>query len=96
VGKIYVGQTALTIRLTVGQDITGATCLVKYRKPDGTEGQWSASIVTESTGEIGYTMADADQLDQSGLWTFWAYVTFSDGTVAPGEPIEKYVYSQGE
>jgi len=96
-GKIYKGQDALTIQLTVGQDITSATpVLIKYRKPSGLEGSWIAAIVTAATGIIGYTMADTDQLNEVGKWTFWAHITFSDGKVAPGEPIEKWVYNEGE
>jgi len=95
-GKIYKGQTALTIRLTVGQDITDASSLtIKYRKPSGTEGSWTATEVDATEGTIGYTMADANQLNEVGLWTFWAYVTFSDGASAAGEPVEKWVYDEG-
>lgn len=96
-GKIYKGQDALTIRLTTGQDITDATpVLIKYRKPSGVEGSWTASITTALTGVISYTMADTNQLDEVGLWTFWAHITFSDGKVAAGEPVEKWVYNEGD
>jgi len=96
-GKIYKGQSALTIRLTVGQDITDATpVVIKYRKPSGVEGSWTASIITAATGVISYTMADTAQLNEVGLWTFWAHITFSDGKVAPGEPVKKWVYNEGE
>lgn len=95
-GKIYKGQTALTLRLTTGQDITDASALkIKYRKPSGLEGEWTASEVDATTGIISYTMADANQLNEVGLWTFWAYVTFSDSKVAAGEPVEKWVYDEG-
>jgi len=95
-GKIYKGQTALTIRLTVGQDITDAQALaIKYRKPSGLTGSWTATAVDETNGQIGYTMADVNQLNEVGLWTFWAYVTFSDAKVAAGEPVEKWVYDEG-
>ena len=95
-GRIYKGQSALTIRLTVGQDITSANpVLVKYKKPSGVEGSWTASIADATEGTISYTMADTDQIDEIGLWTFWAHVTFADGKVAPGEPVEKWVYDEG-
>lgn len=96
-GKIYSGQSALTIRLTTNQDITGASAvLIKYKKPSGVTGYWTAAITTAATGVISYTMADTSQLDETGKWTFWAHVTFSDGKVAPGEPIEKWVYDEGD
>jgi hypothetical protein len=96
-GRIFKGQSALTIRLTVGQDITGATSLkIKYKKPSGLEGEWTAVEVDATEGTIGYTMADGDQLNEVGKWIFWAYVTFSDGKAAPGEPVEKWIYPEGE
>jgi len=94
-GKIFKGQTALIIRLTTNQDITGATVYVKYKKPSGATGSWPASITTASTGVISYAINNADDLDEVGVWTFWAYVEFADGTVAAGEPITKEVYKQG-
>lgn len=96
-GKVYKNQTAFTIRLTTGQDITSADPVqIKYRKPSGTTGAWTASINDASEGIIEYTMADANQLDESGWWTFWAYVTFLDETIAAGEPIQKYIHEQGD
>ena len=95
--KTYKLQTALKIRLTCGQDITGATVKrVKYRKPDGTGGYWDATVEDAESGIIYYDLqSDDDDLDQEGLWTFWAYITFSDGRSAPGEPIQKFFYSEG-
>jgi len=95
-GKVYVGQTAAQITATVDQDVTGGTCLIKYKKPDGTTGSFAATIITAATGVIRYVIASADDLDQAGKWKFWAYVTFTDGTVAAGEPYKRIIYNQGE
>ena len=96
-GKVYKNQTAFTIRLTTWQDITAATPVkIKYRKPSGTTGEWTATINDAAEGIVEYTMADENDLDESGWWTFWAYVTFSDGTIAAGEPVSKYVHDQGD
>jgi len=95
-GKVYVGQTALTITATVSQDITGGTCLIKYKKPDGTTGSFPATIVTAATGVMSYTPVDEDDIDQAGNWTFWGYVTFADGSVAAGEPYKIKIYEEGK
>jgi hypothetical protein len=96
-GKVYVNQTAFTVRLTTGENIAGATeLLIKYIKPDGTTGSWVATENDATEGIIEYTMADADQLDQVGWWTFWAYVTFSDGSIGAGEPVKKYIHAEGD
>jgi len=84
--SIYKNQTKLRIQRTVSQDITGATLLlIKYKKPDGTEGQWTATSSDDSNGVIYYDVTLGNEIDQSGRWIIWAYVTFSDGRSAPGE-----------
>lgn len=94
-GKIYKGQIGVQLTATVSQDVTGATCLIKYRKPSGVTGSFSASIITAATGVIRYTTDSANDLDQSGDWVFWAHVNFSGGNAAPGEPFTKEVYEEG-
>lgn len=94
-GKIYVGQTALTFQATTGEDITDATCAIKYKKPNGTTGSWDAEIVTALTGVIKYEISEASDLDMAGDWIVWAYITFVDGTVVAGEPATISVYSEG-
>ena len=95
-GKVYVGQTALTITLTTGVDVTDATCLVKYKKPYGTTGSWPATIITPTTGVIRYAVTASTIIDEKGEWTAWSHITFDDGTVAAGEPIKFTVYNEGE
>jgi len=94
-GKIYVAQTAVTFQATVREDITGATCAIKYKKPDGTAGSWTAAIVTAATGVIKYEVETSSILGLAGDWVLWAYITFLDGTVAAGEPFTVTVYDEG-
>lgn len=84
---IFKNQNKLRLKLTTSVDITGATSkLIKYKKPDGTEGQFTAASLDDSTGVIYYDFTGTE-LDQAGRWEFWAYITFSDSRVAPGEKI---------
>lgn len=95
--NIFVGQYALQIQLTCGQDITDATSLgVGYRKPDGTIGTWTATAVTAATGVIKYDLTSSSELDKPGVWRFWSYVKFSDGREAYGDVIEQTVTTVGE
>ena len=94
--NIYVGQTALRIQVTCSQDITDAATLeIKYRKPDGTEGAWTGEEGVAATGVIYYDIADATILDQPGIWTFWAYIKFSDDKIGYGDAIEQEVNAEG-
>lgn len=95
-GKIYVGQTALVITVGVRCNITGATCTIKYKKPNGARGEFAATIVNATTGVIRYTVSSSSDIDQAGLWSLWAYVVFSDGTVAAGESCRIKIYKEGE
>lgn len=94
-GNIYRGQTALDIEVTVGVNITGATCKVKYRKPSGIVGSFSANITDAVNGIIVASPSTPDDLDQAGTWSFWGYVTFADGKVAAGEPVSIQIYEEG-
>jgi len=98
--KVYINQEALRIRLTTSVVITGATAKkIKYRKPDGTVGSWNAEVEDATNGIIYYDVKITENgadIDQSGNWKFWAYITFSDGRSAPGELVKQYVYKEGE
>ena len=92
---IFVGQNKLRIQLTTNVDITGATeLLIKYKKPDGTTGSWTATSSDDTNGVIYYDLTD-DELDQKGDWTIWAHVTFSDSREAPGEVVKVNIRTEG-
>ena len=94
-GKVYKDQTSLRVKLTAGVDITGATTKqIKYKKPGGDTGAWVATVETASTGVIYYDIKSGD-IDESGYWTFWAYIVFSDGRNAPGEVVLEHIYVEG-
>lgn len=95
-GKVYVGQTALTLTATVHENITGATSLLmKYTKPDGSTGSFVGTPTDASAGSFEYDITSADDIDQAGKWFFWGYVTFSDGTTVAGEPYSHTFYAEG-
>ena len=95
-GKIYLNQSSLRIQLTTDVDITGATVTdIKYAKPSGIAGSWTATIDDPGAGSIYYDLTGIE-LDEVGTWTFWAYVTFADTRSAPGEPVKVTVYTEGE
>jgi len=95
VSTIFVNQSKLRIQLTTNVDITEATSLlIKYEKPDGTTGSWVANSSDDTNGVIYYDLTDGE-LSTNGNWTFWAYVTFSDGRSAPGEKSIIFIKTEG-
>jgi len=95
--SVFYGQDSLKIQLTTNTDITGATGLaIKYRKADGsTTGSWTATSSNDTTGVIYYDVSSTSVLNSVGDWKIWAYVTFSDGRVAPGVPAVMTVQTEG-
>ena len=94
-GKIYANQTALKLDLDTGIDLTVGVdaTYIKYQKPgDETIAQWDGAI--EDTTHITKILSGGE-IDTIGDWTFWAYVEFTDGSEAPGEPSIVPVYTEG-
>ena len=93
---LYGNQTSVDFTITTGVNITGATCVLKYRSPDGnTTGSLAGTISIASTGVFTAALT-ADILGTNyGPWAFWAYVTFSDGRVAAGKPFYIEVRKEG-
>ena len=95
-GKIYQGQASLTMKVYTGCVLSGAeVVLIKYRKPDGSEGAFIASVMDETEGVLTYDVQPGD-LDQAGWWRFWAWVEFPGGKTAPGDPVKVFVHKEGK
>ena len=77
--SIYLNTIGLKIILDVGVNIDAATLRqIKYIKPCGTLGFWSAQ--KESSTSISYTTASASDLNTKGTWKLQAYIETSAWT----------------
>lgn len=92
----FVGQTNLTIQLDTGVNLTGATCLIKYKKPNRKIGQWSATVNGSDNTKMDYEVVDKYQLDVHGLWNFWAHATFPDSSVGIGSVVSQEIKEEGD
>jgi hypothetical protein len=80
----------------LGIDITGAQeLLIKYKKPSGETGEWSAESESDSEGIIYYDLLEPSDLDEAGKWIFWGWIRFEDGRMAPSQAIEVTVHTEG-
>lgn len=87
--SVFKGSVGLEIPLDVGTTITGATTLqIKYRKPDGTSGAWTATEKTSTS--ISYTTVSGD-LDFTGDIKLQAYVVTATWTLY-GDIVRLTVY----
>ena len=94
-GRIFKGQSALRIALKTFCDLEGAILtLIKYRKPNGIIGEFAAAVGDAAKGVIFHECIEGE-IDVSGWWAFWAFVTFADGRTAAGEAAKVYVWKEG-
>lgn len=90
-----MNQTYLTIFATLGQDISGATVTIEYKKPSNKKGSWNATIVDALVGIVKYEVVDETELDEYGDWIFHAEVVFASGKKACGEAYKQRIYKCG-
>ena len=85
---IFKGQVGVTIRLNMGIDISASgTASIRYKKPDGSTGAWTATIDNSAIGTITYRTTAAADLDQSGVWRF-------NGEWNPDVPVDDVHYGK--
>ena len=94
-GRIFVKQTALRITVKTFTDLEGIeAAAIKYRKPNGKTGEFTAAVGDMTKGVIFHECIEGD-IDLSGWWAFWAFITFDDGRTAAGEAAKVYVWNEG-
>ena len=75
--------------IPTGIDCSGAAALkIKYRKPNGVEGEWDADTINPATlaneptkGVLRVVFPNASSLDQPGWWAINARIDFGSPTV---------------
>jgi|SRR5690606_16127946 len=90
---LHVGEIGATLEVTVGESLNGLSSAVfAVRKPDGTEVEWSASVVgDEDDGVLEYATVDGD-LDQAGVYKLHAKANFANGRQLIGDKATFEVY----
>ncbi len=72
-GKPQVGDIGTGVRYNAQESLADETILkLKYRKPDGTTGEWDA--IVHDTNYAEYTTLLATDLDQAGVWSLQIYI----------------------
>jgi hypothetical protein len=94
-GRIFKGQSALRIVCKTFTDLEGIiSAIIKYRKPDGSTGEFGAGVGDATRGVIFHECIEGE-LDMAGWWVFWACITFADGRTAPGEAAKVFIWDSG-
>jgi hypothetical protein len=94
-GRIFKGQSALRITVRTFTDLGDVgSAVVKYRKPDGSAGEFAAGVGDAAKGVISHECIEGE-IDMAGWWTFWAFIIFADGRTAAGETAKVFVWREG-
>jgi len=94
-GKIFKGQSVLRIVVKTFIDLEGIeSAIIKYRKPNGKTGELAAAVGDTEAGIIFHEVIEGE-IDASGWWAFWAFITFGDGRTAAGEATKVYIWREG-
>jgi hypothetical protein len=96
-GKIYKGQTDLTIEVTLNFNITGfSSSLLIFRSPKGEEKIATTTSVLDSVnGVLKFTPDDDTFFDETGIWRCWAKCISSRGLICIGESSQFIIYEEG-
>jgi hypothetical protein len=94
-GKIFKGQSALRIILKTLVNLEDVlTAVIRYRKPNGKIGEFNAAVSDTAQGLIFHECIEGE-IDVSGWWAFWAFITFADGRTAAGETAKVFIWNEG-
>ena len=94
-GKIFKGQTSLRITVNTFSNLNDClSAVIKYKKPNGRTGEFAAGVMDREKGVIVHECIEGE-IDVSGWWVFWAFITFADGRTAAGEAAKVYVWKEG-
>jgi hypothetical protein len=93
--RIYKGQSALRITVKTFTDLEGIiSAVIKYRKPDGSAGNFGAGVGDIGKGVIFHECIEGE-IDLAGWWVFWVFITFTDGRTAAGEAVKVFIRHEG-
>ncbi|GHT81664.1 hypothetical protein FACS1894130_13370 [Spirochaetia bacterium] len=93
--RIHKGQSALRITVKTFTNLEGIDgAVIRYRKPDGSLGEFAAAVGDGAKGVIFHECV-AGELDKAGWWSLWAFITFEDGRTAAGEAVKVFIWEEG-
>ena len=92
----YEGTTEGRITATIPIDVSLITSAdIYYRKPDWTEGHFTATFTTGYTVYYDIQGANDIPVGSRGLWTFWVRIVFPDGDFTVTTPFTVRVLRTG-
>jgi hypothetical protein len=93
--RVFKGQSALRITVKTFTDLEGiSSAAIKYRKPDGSLGEFGAGVTDVDKGIIFHECIEGE-IDIAGWWVFWAFIVFADGRTAAGETAKVFIWNEG-
>ena len=90
--KYFEGSTLMVELTIVGKDLEGLTNgIIRYAKSQGT-----IEVIPEEKTEIeGQVVKGSLIVPEAGVWKFWFYGEFSDGSKVISHPVMIQVHEEG-
>jgi hypothetical protein len=93
--RVFAGQSALRIILKTFTDLESIiSAIIRYRKPDGSTGEFTEGAADVEKGVIFHECIEGE-IDMAGWRVFWAFITFGDGRTAAGEAAKVFIWNEG-
>jgi hypothetical protein len=92
---IYENQSLRQYFITGIDDTDTDTVILKYKKPDGTEGEITDVNLSDAPTGKYYVDFLPDELTPEGVWTFWSFVVTTDSNEFPGNPWQENINLEG-
>lgn len=81
---IYKGTTSLRFIVNTGANLTDASSVsLVYCRPRFGQSSFVATITDALNGVVQYDVESGD-IDDYGIWTMYAEITFNDGSILRG------------
>lgn len=96
-GKLYKGQTDLTIEVSVGVNLTGfSDNKIVFLSPSGLEKIATNTTVKDAiNGVLEFIANDINFFNETGFWKCWARCVNSTGLISIGESNGFVIYEEG-
>jgi hypothetical protein len=92
---IHNGQSALRLTVKTFCNLNGVqSAAIRFQKPDGSGGEFRAGVTDKDKGIIIHECIEGE-INMSGWWVFWAFITFDDGRTAAGRAAKVYIWEAG-
>lgn len=94
---MLIAGSSFTMRISIGEDITGATVVISMRTPSGATSEWTGDQVTIEDAENGIVSHEIvpAEVANAGVYLVWGTFVFPDSSVWKTPARRFTLYAEG-